>query len=307
MSLARTADGWCGFRHDQRCSLQNAGGEAALPSACRHFPRVFLRDARGTMVTLSHYCPTAAALLLEDEGPVTVVDAAAPLALAEPIEGLDARDALPPLLRPGLLADMRGYAGWEDAALAAFAEAPSVAIALDRIAAATEQVRRWTPQRGRLVDAVASAFAAAAASSVSGSTGHDISEGFGAIREVTGPHPLLAVGADFEHQWTILHSQSGAFLRRPMANYMAACTFGNWTAYRGQGLRTVVAWLRGCYDVLRVQLVRHARAAGGINREVLIESFRMADFIIVHTVPSLEFGRTAAVFEQVAPKLRPQL
>ena len=56
-----------------------------------------------------------------------------------------------------------------------------------------------------------------------------------------------------------------------------------------------------------VQLVRHARAAGGINREVLIESFRMADFIIVHTVPSLEFGRTAAVFEQVAPKLRPQL
>ena len=59
--------------------------------------------------------------------------------------------------------------------------------------------------------------------------------------------------------------------------------------------------------MLRVQLVRHARAAGGINREVLIESFRMADFIIVHTVPSLEFGRTAAVFEQVAPKLRPQL
>jgi hypothetical protein len=142
---------------------------------------------------------------------------------------------------------------------------------------------------------------------VAGSTDHHLCEGFGAIREVTGPHPLLAVGTDFEQHWTTLHAQSDALLRQPMANYMAACTFGNWTAYRGQGLRTVVAWLSGCYDVLRIQLVRHARAAGGINREVMIESFRMADFIIVHTVPSLEFGRTAAVFEHVAPKLRPQL
>ncbi len=304
MSLARTTDGWCGFRQDQRCSLQQAGGENMLPSACRHFPRVFLRDGRGTMVTLSHYCPTAAALLLEDDRPATVVDAAAPLALSEPIEGLDARDALPPLVRPGLLADLEGFAAWEEAALAEFAAAPSADVALDRIAAATEQIRQWTPQRGRLVTAVSSAFAA----ETSSRSGDDrLSEGFGAVREVTGPHPLLDVDADFASDWTTLQSQSGDVLQRPIANYMAACTFGNWTAYRGQGLRTVVAWLRGCYDVVRVQLVRHARAAGGINREVMIESFRMADFIIVHTVPSLEFGRTAAVFEHVAPKLRPQL
>ncbi|MDQ3420176.1 MAG: hypothetical protein M3541_15620 [Acidobacteriota bacterium] len=305
MSLARTTEGWCGFRHHQRCSLQRAGGEEMLPSACRHFPRVFLRDGRGTMVTLSHYCPTAAALLLADGRPLTVVDAAPPLALSEPVEGLDARDALPPLVRPGLLADLQGYAAWEEAALAEFATAPSVDVALDRIAAATEQIRQWTPQHGRLVIAVSSAFATASTSNRSGDDG--LSEGFGAVREVTGPHPLLDVDADFANDWTTLHSHSADVLRRPIANYMAACTFGNWTAYRGQGLRTVLAWLRGCYDVLRVQLMRHARAAGGINREVMIESFRMSDFIIVHTVPSLEFGRTAAVFEHVAPTLRPRL
>lgn len=301
MLLARDGDGWCGFRRDERCSLQSSGGEAMLPSACRHFPRVFLRDARGTMVTLSHYCPTAAALLL-DSTPVTIVDAAPPLALAEPIEGLDAREALPPLVRPGLLADIQGYAAWEGAALAQFATAPSVAVALARIATATERVREWTPSRGRLADAVVGAFGPTVICSDAASDA--LSEGFGAIREVTGPHPLLAVDADFPAAWKVLESESGDLLHRPLANYMAACTFGNWTAYRGQGVRTVVAWLQGCYDVLRLQLVRHARKAGRIDRDVLIESFRMADFITVHTVPSLEFGRTASVFEHVAPRLR---
>ncbi len=133
-----------------------------LPSACRHFPRVFLRDGRGTLVTLSHYCPTAAALLLDD-GPLFIMEAAAPLALAEPIEGLDAREALPPLVRPGLLADLQGYAAWEEAAMAQFTDAPSIDVALDRITAATERIRQWTPQRGRLVDAVTSAFASSSA------------------------------------------------------------------------------------------------------------------------------------------------
>lgn len=296
MSLARTADGWCGFRQNQRCSLQQAFGEEMLPSACRHFPRLFLRDPRGTLVTLSHYCPSAATLLLDDR-PITVMDAAPPLALAEPIEGLDAREALPPMLRPGLLADIQGYATWEDAVIAEFGKAPSVVDALGRISAATERIRLWTPMRGRLRDSVASAFATVP---LQASAGAGLSDGFGAVHEVTGPHPLLDVDHDFTAAWMALESDWSDLLRRPMANYMAACTFGNWTAYRGQGLRTVVAWLHGCYDVLRVQLVRHARNAGEVNREVLIDSFRMADFIIVHTVPSLEFGRTAAVFERVA-------
>jgi len=295
MSLARTADGWCGFRNDHRCSLQRAGGEAMLPSACRHFPRLVLRDGRGMLLALSHFCPTAAAMLF-DERPLTIVETGPPLAPAEPIEGLDARDALPPLVRPGMLADIEGYAAWEETVVREFTEAPSAARALERIAAATESVRGWTPAHGALAADVAGAFTAARGEPFD----DDLSEAFGIIREVTGPHPLLHVEDGFLDAWRALDGGAAPMLRRPVANYMAACAFGNWTAYRGQGLRTVVAWLRGCYDVLRVQLVRQARSAGSLDVTGLTEAFRMADFILVHNVPSIEFGRAAVVFEQSA-------
>ena len=37
------------------------------------------------------------------------------------LEGLDAREALPPLLRPGMLTDLEGYDAWERAAIALLA------------------------------------------------------------------------------------------------------------------------------------------------------------------------------------------
>ena len=295
VSLARTGDGWCGFRHDSRCSLQSAGGEAMLPSACRHFPRLVLQDARGTLVALSHFCPTAASLLFDDR-PLAIVDAPPRLAPAQPIEGLDARDALPPLVRPGLLSDIEGYEAWEHAVVREFAGSASVARALERIATATELVRGWTPRTGPLATAVAGAFASAEGSE----RGAELSDAFGVLREVTGPHPLLTVPAGFVDAWHLLDAAQGHALHRPIANYMAACAFANWTAYRGQGLRTVVAWLRACYDVLRLQLIQQRPPAAPLDRAGIVAAFRMADFIVVHSVPSIEFGRAAAVFEQSA-------
>jgi hypothetical protein len=57
-----------------------------------------------------------------------------------------------------------------------------------------------------------------------------------------------------------------------------------------------VAWLRACHDVLRVQLVRHT-GDRPLDRAALVESIRMADYLMVHTVDSLAFGRTAAALE----------
>lgn len=295
VSLARRADGCCGFRHDSRCSLHASGGEAMLPSACRHFPRIVLQDARGALLTLSHFCPTAASLLF-DERPLAVVEAPPRLVPSLPIEGLDAREALPPLVRPGLLSDIDGYAAWEASVIRELADAPSAAAALDRITAATEIVRRWTPGKGPLASTVRDAFATATAGAAASV---DLSEAFGVVREVTGPHPLLQVDNGFADAWRVLEAGQASVLRRPVANYMAACAFGNWTAYRGQGLRTVVAWLRACYDVLRLQLVQYPRPAGPLDRAGMIEAFRMADFILVHSVPSVDFGRTALVFERL--------
>jgi hypothetical protein len=294
LAPARTTTGDCGFHHHDRCSLHETGSEWMLPSACRHFPRVFLRDARGTLLTLSHFCPTAARLLFEP-GDVRVVDASPPLALEEPIEGLDARDALPPLVRPGLLADMNGYAAWEKAAVRTCLDAPSPEAALGTIEAATERIRSWRPPEGPMAAAVNNAFLAAYPRSQSSR----LSAAFSIVRELTGPHPLMDVPASFTDDWERLYGGAADVIRQPAGRYLAASTFANWIAYRGEGLRTVVAWITACHDVLRLQIVRHLRdVERPITADDLVEPIRTADYLMVHTVDSLEFGRAAAAFER---------
>ncbi len=70
------------------------------PLSCAHFPYVCLIDQRGVHVTLSHYCPTAASLLFEHDGPIEIVEGPPPIPGLEVPEGLDARESLPPLARP---------------------------------------------------------------------------------------------------------------------------------------------------------------------------------------------------------------
>jgi hypothetical protein len=292
---ARSSSGDCAFHHNHRCSLQERGSESMLPSACRHFPRVFLRDARGILVTLSHFCPTAASLLF-DNGPAEVVDAPSTLMLSEPIEGLDAREALPPLVRPNLLADIEGYAAWEERVVRTLLEVPDAEQALARIEHATERVRRWTPASGALTRTVDEAFGAAQATAA---VPLPLSPAFDLVHQLTGPHPLLETPPTFANDWCRLHDAVGGALTRPVGRYLAASAFGNWIAYRGQGLRSVVSWLQACYDVLRVQVVRHLDASGGrVTPADLMVPVRMADYIMVHTVDSLAFGRAAVSFER---------
>ena len=68
--VLRTDDaGRCVFLDPRRrpsglCTIHRDLGEDALPSACRHFPRVVTLTPLGVSVTLSHYCPTVAGILL---------------------------------------------------------------------------------------------------------------------------------------------------------------------------------------------------------------------------------------------------
>jgi hypothetical protein len=291
-TVARTTSGECGFHDQDRCSLQSAGSEAMLPSACRHFPRVYLQDSRGCLLTLSHFCPTAASLLFAAD-PVTVVDAVAPLALTEPVEGLDARDVLPPLVRPGLLADRDGYAAWELAAVRTLLEAPDPESAFAVIDRATESVREWKPASGPMADAVAGAFDGFSPATRSS----ELSAAFAIVTELTGPHPAMRVPSDFSQAWQRIASEADPMLNRVAGRYLAAAAFGNWIAYRGRGLRSIVAWIRACYDVLRLQLVRHLGPTPVFRRADVIEALRMADYLMIHTVDSLEFGRAAATLE----------
>jgi hypothetical protein len=289
---SRTSSGDCGFHNNNRCSLQETGSEAMLPSACRHFPRVFLRDGRGLLMTLSHFCPTAASLLLQP-GSVSIIEAPESLMIAEPIEGLDAREALPPLVRPGLLTDVEGYAIWEESVVRTFIETPDVELALSRVTGAAERARLWTPSHGSFSASVVASFERPERMPYD----PKLSTPFQIVRELTGAHPLMDVPAEFARAWDQIRHVAGDALSVPVRRYLAASAFGNWIAYRGEGLRSVVAWLRACHDVLRLQIVRRLADTGTMGPEDIVESLRMADYIMIHTVDSLAFGRAAAALE----------
>src|SRR5436190_7115480 len=113
--VARTSTGDCVFYHrgSGLCVIHRDLGEPMLPATCRHFPRLAVRDARGTFISLTHYCPTAAASLFRDDVAVEIVES--PRAFPEAdYEGLVvSEEDWPPLLRPDVLADPTSYAAWE--------------------------------------------------------------------------------------------------------------------------------------------------------------------------------------------------
>lgn len=299
---ARDAAGRCVFFDEARgrlCVIHAAAGPGALPSACRHFPRVVLRDPRGTFVSLSHVCPTAASLL-PDAGSLEVVEAPPSLALDEPVEGLDAREALPPLLRPGLLTDVEGYDAWERAALAILGRDDVTWVqALEWIDAATADVRRWRPGGISLAARVEAAFRSAGPSAArSGLAGQ--ARAIERIRAIGGRGIAadFAPVPDFESRWADLVSPAFATLDRTMKNYLAARLFGNWIAWQGQGLRSVVEWLRTCAAVVRYHAVRRRLEKDAASApDDPLEPFRRTDLLLLHALDTQAFARAAAGVE----------
>lgn len=91
--------GTLGLRPNGHCVFFEAGRPGCAihgvkPAGCVHFPYVCLIDQRGVHVTLSHYCPTAVEMLFEHNAPIAIVEGPSPV--PGDLEGLDARDSLPP-------------------------------------------------------------------------------------------------------------------------------------------------------------------------------------------------------------------
>jgi len=86
------------FDHQSRhCLVHRDLGEGALATTCRTFPRLAVQDARGTSITLSHFCPTAASQLFRDDVPLEIVENPPAFPPAD-YDGLSVPDEeLPPL------------------------------------------------------------------------------------------------------------------------------------------------------------------------------------------------------------------
>lgn len=230
-ALLGVADHTCVFRASCRCQIHTELGHAALPLACRQFPRICVIDPRGVSVTLSHYCPTARELLADATTPLTIVTNAPAFPADAEYSGLDVRASLPPLLRPEVLMDWESWWRWEALSVDLIANASSPARALRQLDCAVEATRAWSPLDGPLLDLMEQAFHTA--------------------RGIPTANAALSVDEISTRCAEVLRAIPDAFeapppSREPLvpaiaARLLAAHAFGNWTAHLGHGLRT---WLR---------------------------------------------------------------
>ena len=292
-----------GRNEGRGCVVHRQLGEAALPSACRQFPRVVTLTPLGVSLTLSHYCPTAASLLFGPVAAPAIVEAPPAFPASWPFEGLDATGALPPLLRPGVLMSWPALERWEEHAVATLADeslAPEAAVA--RLGAAAEAARAWTPAQGEF-DAffarlLAQPAAPRAAPASSGGFDRDAASAWD-LATAAVPDPGLrpprpeAVDDPSTRAWV---DAGWDELAGPVRRWLATKAFASWLSLQGQGLRTTVRGLSLALAVLRAEVARGcARRAVPLDAEGLKEAIRRADLLLVQLVdPQALADRTSA-------------
>jgi hypothetical protein len=236
-------------------------------------------------------------------GSLAIVAAQPPLRLSPPVEGLDASDALPPLLRPGLLCDPAGYQAWEHAGIATFARDDlTTRECVDLIAGATEAVRLWEPGRESLTERVGTAFEGVRPVKDSDPDAHE--RAMKTVAALSAGRTADASPIDrFEEYWDLHVGAHFAAFERPMRNYLATRLFANWVAYQGRGLRSVVEWLRVCGAVLRHALLTRVLASGSPpGPEDFVEALRAADLLLLHVIDTAAFAAYVSALEGPEPR-----
>ena len=272
------------------CSIQRKLGHEHLPASCRHFPRVALLEADATRVTLSHFCPTAAWMLFApDARRLAIVHDAAGIADRREHDGFDARQTIPPFLRPGVAMDAETCRLWEQHVIDALdlaGQAPEETLA--GLAFMTDEIRNWTAGQGPLESHARTALAAAAAPRWPGGRWHMTLPGASrlfALAAASVPpglaRPDLPDGAEAgERVWV---KPRWAAHAGPIRRYLAARAFGAWSAYLGEGLRTQVAMLAVALAAVRIEAVREtARASRPLDPALLHAAIRSADLLLHH-------------------------
>ena len=297
--LARTAGGDCVFFHagTRLCSVHRDLGEPALPSTCRHFPRIAVRDTRGTSIGLSHFCPTAAATLFREDVPLAVVEDP-PAFPPMQYDGLVVDpDAWPPLLTPRMLMDPEGYSAWERHMVQRCADAaegvsrpsrgrparraPESVIAT--LARDARLLRTWRPGGPSLVEAVAALPRAPVDGAAPGRLDTSLLLYDEAVRAVPADLTPPPDEAGLDAAFAAFVAPHWAAHAAPVDRFLATKAFASWTAYQGRGVLTMVRGLEAALAIVRVESSRQCRnASRALDAGLLREAFRGADFLLHH-------------------------
>jgi hypothetical protein len=299
--LGVDACGRCAFHEGDRCAVHRVLGPEALPSSCRHFPRVCRMTPSGVAVTLSHYCPTAAGLLFRDDRELAVTADPPAFPPAVWYEGLDARRSPPPFLRPGVWMDWESHEAWERHAVATFARedlSPEEAVTV--LARQAESLRAWTPGATDLRDSVAAVASARAPRPAANPW-----PGTGLLQIATQVAACVPTGITAAPLPADVEAADAAWVggRWPafaavVRRYLAARAFGSWVALQGEGLRTSVRSWAAALAVLRLEAGRACAQAGReLDARLLTEAVRQSDLLLVHLASPEALARAWSVVE----------
>lgn len=263
--LRREESGACVFfeRDSHLCAVHRTIGEGALPAACRIFPRIALTDPRGTFITLSQYCPTAAGMLFRTDVPLEVVEGP-PAFPSGDYEGLNATGEWPPLLKPGVLMDPDAYGAWERRAVAVLAGA---LMPEEALATLWEEASLLTKE-----PAGSPVFDIACADGI-------YAQVLGCVPDELTPGPRSDV-VNAHRRWV---QPVWRDVARVVNRYLASHAFASWTAYQGRGLQSHVRSIEGALAVLMVESAWLCQEAGRLlDSELLKEGVRSADLLLRH-------------------------
>lgn len=311
--LGRTGAGPCVFfdrlQPGGHCRVQRHAGVPAMPVACRQFPRIARHDTTGTVVSLSHWCPTALATLEADRA-VTVVEDPPAFRGASHFEGLDARDTWPPFLRPDCLFDLPAFERLEAHGVAVLtASADPIERRLSRLTGMFEHVRRWRPHAGSLRTWVTHAADVAIRSPApdgmaARATDDRLETGTRLWCGVLDAIPLdlrvhLPPGLE-EADGDVPDVWNDPSTRNQLGRYLAARFFGSWVAYHGDGLRSLLASVHAAAVVVHRALQASPVETTPARR--LAAAIRTADLLLVHLACPEELARHYSQWERQPPR-----
>jgi hypothetical protein len=234
-------------------------------------------------MTLSHFCPTAASMLFEDR-PARIARATTSLAGIGPLEGFDARQAWPPLLREGILMDFDSYSRWEALSVETLAnsglDAWTAIVRLERIA---EALQAWTPSGPSLEELFDAACRLPIEPAAHEWRGLDALVRRAVPAGLTPPVRPRDLEARLPAAFDAIEQHRGA-----VGRWLAAKAFASWIAYQSSGLHAVAGYLRACLDVLTVEAARDRRT-GAANG--MLDAIRSADLLLVHLADSAAVAR----------------
>ena len=270
-SVLGRSHGHCVFHGggEAGCALHAWGGAAAKPVACQQFPWIAVHDPRGTTVSLSHVCPTAAARLHD---PALLQLAALP-GDARRFDGLDVRRALPPAIDERRLLDWDALSAWETQALDACARARRPTDVVGDLRALRAHAGRWSSGQGPL----ARWIAAWTPPDARPATTIPAPELDAIVRESVpaafAPAPA-APPAGIHVAW-----DGGApIIRRHLAARLVAC----WPLHYGVGLATAGAYVEALLAVIAGELARRTHPGEAPDDAAVLAAVAETDRIVLH-------------------------